>query len=128
MPSTKRYVAVALGGIGFLMITFVSAYVRPWASRDFLVGLSIAGGVLLIIGIVWSERRRQVEGTYDERIAAIQFRSGWYAFWAIMALAITIMSISVHTEMVLPPWGMTMIVIVGSLVYPGAQLWLKRRM
>lgn len=124
----NRIAVTALGVLGFVLITFVPMSIRSWASTDLLVALAIAGGILFSVAGMRSERLRQTEGDYDERRTEIRFRSGWYAFWFVMAPAWAMLSIRLFTELTIPLGAIAVIGPGGVLVLEGIVLVLKREM
>ncbi|WP_227355890.1 hypothetical protein [Haladaptatus salinisoli] len=128
MYSIQRIGAIAVLGIGFVLITFVPAGLESRATRGLIVGLAIAGGVLLSIGRLWFERIRYSEGEYDERQMAIQYQSGWVVFWILISSIFVIWSIGFFTDMRLPPGAFALLGAGGILLQSASHVLLKRRM
>lgn len=128
MPSIQRVGAIAILGIGFLLLTFVPAALESRALPDLLVVLAIVGGVLMTIGILWDERIRYNEGEYDERQMAIRYRSGWVVFWVLMSTIWTIWSIEFFTDMRLPQGWFALLGAGGVFLHSASLALLKRWM
>lgn len=128
MYSTKRAGAMAVLGIGFLLITFIPAALESRALPDLIVGLAIAGGVLISIGRLWLDSIRYSEGELDERQMAIQYRSGWVLSWVLISTIWAIWSIEFFTDMRLPEGWSGLLGTGAVLLQSASHVLLKRRM
>lgn len=126
MITPKRIAVAALGVLGFFLITFVPLSIRSWASAELLAALAVTGGILFSAGGMGIERLRQIEGDYDERQTEIRFRSGWYAFWFVMAPVWAMFSIRLFTELMIPLWAFAIVGPGGLAVQWAIVLFLSR--
>lgn len=128
MYSTQRVGAIAVLGIGGLLITFVPAALESRATTNLIVVIAIAGGVLISTGRLWFERILASEGDYDERQMAIRYRSGWVVFWILLSTIWAIWSIEFFTDMRLPQGWFALLGAGGFLLQRTSHVLLKRWM
>lgn len=128
MYTRQRIGAIAVLGIGFLLITFVPAALESRATPELIVILVIAGVVLLSTGRMRFERILASEGEYDERQMAIRYRSGWVVSWVLISTIWGLWSIEFFTDLRLPEGWFAVLGVGGFLLQGATHVLLKRWM
>lgn len=126
MADTTRYAPWAVLTVGALVV-MGSQLLDP--AREVHLALTLGGGVVMVLGIVWADLRSTHGCLVDERYVEIHHRSGYFGFVVMGALLVVSALVLLNTGIAVPADGLLMAVaLLGLVAYRGSVSWYKRTM
>lgn len=126
MIERHRLAAWVLMAVGVVLVVGIPEVIEGSASTAVLLGLSVAGGVLLWAGAIWDDTLCRAER--DERVAEIHYRAGYNTALAFGALNGMVIFVTTNLDMRVSVTAIAATLGAGLAVYFGSVAWLRRTM
>jgi len=118
MLSPYRIAPIAMGILGFLLLSFIPAAISSWATRIHFQALALLGGTLLIGSAVGHDRLKR-DRNLDDSPSYRRYRSSWYALQVLTVSLWAMWSVAFFTDMKIPYWSLGILALLGTSVHWG---------